>query len=245
MRTPFSGFPREGIDFLRRLARNNRREWFQPRKAVFDDQVKRPMRELVEAVDAALVRFAPKHVTDPDRAIYRFYRDTRFSADKSPYKDRIAANFPPSGLTRHDSASYYFSVSDKHVAIGGGLYMPTPETLTALRRHIAARHQELRKIMASRALRSLFGEMQGDRLTRVPKGFPSDHPAADLLRFKQFLYYVELPGELAVTPAIYGEIVKRFRAMASFTDFLNEGLTPPARGPAEFASSPRARRAKA
>jgi uncharacterized protein (TIGR02453 family) len=224
MRSPFPGFPQEGIDFFRRLARNNRREWFLPRKAIFEERVKQPMRELVEALDAALARFAPEHVTDPERAIYRFYRDTRFSPDKSPYKDRIAATFPRRGLTRHEGASYYFSVSHKDLAIGGGVYMPTPETLAAMRRHIAARHEEFRRIMAARALRSLFGEMQGEALSRVPKGFPADHPAADLLRFKQFLYYVELPPEVALTPALYEEILKRFRAMAKFTDFLNAGL---------------------
>jgi uncharacterized protein (TIGR02453 family) len=224
MRSAFSGFPPEGIDFFRRLARNNRREWFLPRKAIFEEQVKRPMRELVEALDAALARFAPEHVTDPERAIYRFYRDTRFSPDKSPYKDRIAATFPRRGLTRHEGASYYFSVSHKEVAIGGGVYLPTPETLAAIRGHIAGRHEEFRRILAARALRSLFGEMQGEQLSRVPKGFPCDHPAADLLRFKQFLFYVELGPEVAVASALYDEIVKRFRAMARFTDFLNEGL---------------------
>jgi uncharacterized protein (TIGR02453 family) len=224
MRSPFPGFPPEGIDFFRRLARNNRREWFLPRKAIFEELVKQPMRELVEALDAALARFAPEHVTDPERAIYRFYRDTRFSPDKSPYKDRIAATFPRRGLTRHEGASYYFSVSHKELAIGGGVYMPTPETLAAMRRHIAARHEDFRRILAARPLRSLFGEMQGEALSRVPKGFPADHPAADLLRFKQFLYYVELPPEVALTPALYDEILKRFRAMAPFTDFLNQAL---------------------
>lgn len=224
MRSPFPGFPQEGIDFFRRLSRNNRREWFLPRKAVFEERVKQPMRELVEALDAALARFAPEHVTDPERAIYRFYRDTRFSPDKSPYKDRIAATFPRRGLTRHEGASYYFSVSHKEVAIGGGVYMPTPETLAAMRRHIAARHEDFRRILAARPLRSLFGEMQGEALSRVPKGFLADHPAADLLRFKQFLYYVELPPEVALTPALYDEILKRFRAMAKFTNFLNAGL---------------------
>jgi uncharacterized protein (TIGR02453 family) len=224
MRSAFSGFPPEGIDFFRHLARNNRREWFLPRKPIFEEQVKRPMRELVEALDAALARFAPEHVTDPERAIYRFYRDTRFSPDKSPYKDRIAATFPRRGLTRHEGASYYFSVSHKKVAIGGGVYMPTPETLAAIRQHIAGRHEEFRRILAARTLRSLFGEMQGESLARVPKGFPCDHPAADLLRFKQFLFYVELPPEVALTSALYDEIVKRFRAMAPFTSFLNEGL---------------------
>jgi uncharacterized protein (TIGR02453 family) len=224
MRSPFPGFPQEGIDFFRRLSRNNRREWFLPRKAVFEERVKQPMRELVEALDAALARFAPEHVTDPERAIYRFYRDTRFSPDKSPYKDRIAATFPRRGLTRHEGASYYFSVSHKEVAIGGGVYMPTPETLAAMRRDIATRHEEFRRILAARALRSLFGEMQGEALSRVPKGFLADHPAADLLRFKQFLYYVELPPEIALTPALYDEILKRFRTMAPFTDFLNQAL---------------------
>jgi uncharacterized protein (DUF2461 family) len=66
--------------------------------------------------------------------------------------------------------------------------------------------------------------MQGEALSRVPKGFPADHPAADLLRFKQFLYYVELPPEIALTPALYDEILKRFRTMAPFTDFLNQAL---------------------
>jgi uncharacterized protein (TIGR02453 family) len=224
MRSAFPGFSQEGIDFFRRLARNNRREWFLPRKSIFEERVKQPMRELVEALDAALARFAPEHVTDPDRAIYRFYRDTRFSPDKSPYKDRIAATFPRRGLTRHEGASYYFSVSHKEVAIGGGVYLPTPETLAAIRQHIAGRHEDFRRIAAARTLRSLFGEMQGESLSRVPKGFPADHRAADLLRFKQFLFYVELPPEVALTPTLYDEIVKRFRAMAPFTDFLNAPL---------------------
>lgn len=224
MRSVFPGFPQEGIDFLRRLRRNNRREWFQPRKAIFEQQVKQPMYELVEAVNAALARFAPEHVTDPERAVYRFYRDTRFSPDKSPYKDHIAANFPRRGVGRHEGAGYYFAISDKEVAAGGGVYMPPPETLAAMRQLVAERHEEFRRIIAARPLRELFGEMQGDQLARVPKGYPSDHPAADLLRFKQFLFYIELPAELAVKPAVYEEIVKRFRAMAAFTDFLNAAI---------------------
>lgn len=224
MRSSFPGFPQEGIDFFRRLARNNRREWFQPRKAIFEDQVKRPMLELVRAINAALERFAPDHVTEPERAVYRFYRDTRFSADKSPYKDRIAATFPRRGLARHQGASYYFSVSDKQVAAGGGVYMPLPETLTAMRRRIAEHPEEFRRLISARPLRTLYGEMQGEQLSRVPKGFPSDHPAADWLRFKQYLFYIELPADLAVTPALYEEIVKRFRALAPFNDFLNAAL---------------------
>src|SRR5512147_2809202 len=80
MRSGFSGFPQEGVDFMRTLARRNRREWFQPRKAVFEERVKQPMTEMVEALNRAMTGFAPEYVTDPKVAIFRIYSDTRFSA---------------------------------------------------------------------------------------------------------------------------------------------------------------------
>jgi uncharacterized protein (TIGR02453 family) len=224
VRSAFPGFPEEALRFFRALARHNNRDWFLPRKPVFEEQVKRPMRELVEALNAAMRSFAPEYATDPDRAIYRFYRDTRFSADKTPYKDHVAATFPRRAMVRHQGASYYFEVSDRAVGVAGGVYMPLPETLLAIRNHLAENHAPFRRILKAPALRRLLGEMQGEQLSRVPKGFCSEHPAADLLRFKQFLFYTELPGEIAVTPAVYTEILKRFRAMAPFVEFLNAPL---------------------
>jgi uncharacterized protein (TIGR02453 family) len=221
MKSAFSGFPPEAMTFFRGLARNNNRDWFLPRKEIFEAKVKQPMRELVELVNAGMKSYAPDHVTEPDKAIYRFYRDTRFSKDKTPYKDRIAATFPRRGLTRHGGASFYFAVSNKEVAIGGGVYMPLPETLRDIRLRIAEHPAEFRKLVASKTAKKLYGEMQGEQLSRVPKGFPCDHPAADLLRYKQFLYYIELPPELAATAAISSTIGQHFRAIAQFVDFLN------------------------
>ena len=222
MRSGFPGFPAEGLAFFAALQRNNRREWFQPRKAIFETQLKQPMRELVGAVNTAMTRFAPDYVTDPDKAIYRIYRDTRFSKDKTPYKDHIAASFSRRG--DKGGAGFYFAVSHKEVAIGGGLYMPEAETLLAIRERLAERHQEFRKIAAAPAVRRLFVEVQGERLTRVPKGYAPNHPAADLLRLKQYLLYVELPPALATTPAVYTEVVRHFRAITPFVEFLNAPL---------------------
>ena len=224
MQSAFPGFPAEAMDFFRGLALHNDREWFLPRKSVFEERVKQPMRELTEAVNAALARFAPEHVTEPDKAIYRFYRDTRFSADKTPYKDHIAAIFPRRGFAKHDGASYYLSVSNKAVEIAGGVYMPTPETLAAIRRHVAESHDELRRICQAPALRRLLGELKGTCLSRVPKGYAAEDPAADLLRFKQFYFFAELPADIAVTPAVFDEILRRFRAVAPFVDFMNAPL---------------------
>jgi len=219
----FPGFPSEGIAFLRSLAKNNRREWFQPRKHIYEEKVKQPMIELVTRVTHAMIEFAPEYVVEPEKAIFRIYRDTRFSKDKKPYKEHLAANFNVRGMAQ-GHGGYYCSVSHKEVAVGGGIYMPEPAVLLAIRNHIAENHKELRRILANPKVRRLLGEMQGEKLTRVPKGFACDHPAADLLRFKQFVLYVTLPPEIAISPNLYQEIVDRFRAMVPFLRFLNAPL---------------------
>jgi uncharacterized protein (TIGR02453 family) len=218
----FPGFPPEAMQFFRSLERNNNRDWFLPRKPVFEASIKQPMRQLVEAVNASLKGFAPDYVTDPAKAVYRFYRDTRFSKDKSPYKEQIAASFRHRAVD--NGAGFYFAVSHKELAVGGGIYMPPPETLREVRRHIAEHHQEFRKILGVAAVRRLLGDMQGEQLTRLPKGYAPEHPSADLLRFKQFLLYVELAPDAAVTPKIYDEVVTRFRALTPFLEFLNAPL---------------------
>jgi uncharacterized protein (TIGR02453 family) len=137
MRSRFPGFPPEALQFFRSLARHNHRDWFQPRKPVFEAQVKQPMRALVEALNGAMKTFAPDYVTDPDKAIYRIYRDTRFSKDKTPYKDHIAASFRRRGAGPHQEGGYYLQLSHKEVAVGGGVYMPQPPVLLGIRQHIA------------------------------------------------------------------------------------------------------------
>ncbi len=220
----FPGFPPEALSFFRGLARNNRREWFQPRKHVFEEHVKRPMLELVERLNADLRKFSPEYVTEPEKAVYRIYRDVRFSADKKPYKDHLAASFHGRGCA--SSCGYYVAISHQNVGVGGGIYMPSTEELLSIRMAIAERHAELRRILRAAPGRKLLGDMRGDQLTRTPKGFPADHPAADLLKFKRFILYVELPPELAITPKFYPEVLQRFRAMRPFIEFVGAAAKP-------------------
>jgi uncharacterized protein (DUF2461 family) len=102
--------------------------------------------------------------------------------------------------------------------------MPSPETLLAVRRHLARHHKEFRQILAAKQVQNLLGDVQGERLTRVPKGFLAEDPAADLLRYKQIYLYIELPADLAATAALEKEIVARFKAMTPFLEFLNAPL---------------------
>ena len=225
MPTAFAGFPPEALAFFRRLKRNNNREWFLKNKPIYDDQVKAPMVELVLALGREMKQFAPEMVADPARAIYRIYRDTRFSPDKTPYKTHIAAVFTVRGLVKHNSAGLYFHVSPSEVEIAGGIYMPDADVLRAVREHIAAGHKKLRSIIEAPEFRRLFGEIWGEKLTRVPKGFAPDHPAADLLRYKQMLADVSRPAELAESAKLLPTLVTMFRAMMPLVRFLNDPLT--------------------
>src|ERR1017187_1030953 len=146
MRSGFPGFPPEAVTFYRGLARHNTREWFQPRKTVYDEKVKAPMVELVTELNRAMMAFAPDYVTEAPNAIYRIYRDTRFSPDKTPYKTQIAASFARRGMEKHGAAGYYFAISHKGVDVGGGIYFPPPETLAAGRPHRAGKDAGFPKI---------------------------------------------------------------------------------------------------
>src|SRR5260370_25053820 len=167
----FEGFPAEGMQFFRSLARNNRREWFQPRKEIYDEQLKAPMMDLVTALNAEMIRFAPNYVAEPAKAIYRLYRDTRFSKDKTPYKTHIAAIFPRRGLVKHEGAGLYFSVSAKEIEVAGGVYMPGPDALLAIRTHLAAPHEEFPRLHETRKLHALLGKLRGDQPSRLTKRF--------------------------------------------------------------------------
>src|SRR5215475_12538760 len=125
----FEGFSEDAVKFFRTLRKNNNREWFQARKEIFDTKIKAVMEDMVGHVNLELGKFAPVHITEPKKAIYRIYRDTRFSNDKTPYKDHIAANFPRIGMEKHAAAGFYFSVSDDEIEVAGGLYMPDPDGL--------------------------------------------------------------------------------------------------------------------
>jgi uncharacterized protein (TIGR02453 family) len=225
VKTFFPGFPPEGLKFLRQLKRNNNREWFLEHKEVYELKVKIPMTGLVLALGGEMGRFAPELNTDPKRAIYRIYRDIRFSRDKTPYKTNVAAAFAPRGNPKHAGGGLYFHIAPEEILIAGGAYMPGPAELRAIRHHIATHSEDLLEIINDREFKKLFGGLEGDRLSRLPKGFPSDHPAADLLRYKQFLAYSTSPAELAESSDFLPLIVRNFRALMPLVRFLNTPLS--------------------
>jgi len=223
-RQTFSAFPKEGLQFLRLLKRNNNREWFQQHKGIYESHVKAPIHNLIEALGRDFQTFAPEFVASPKVSAYRIHRDTRFAKDKSPYKTHVAAVFPHAALGKHEGAALYLHISPSEMFIGGGLYMPLPEDLQALRSHIAENPRGFERIVQGTAFRRMFGSVHGERLTRVPRGFPADHPAAEYLKYKQFLASRTLEPEIVTSAQFYKTVVETFRGMLPFIRFLNEPI---------------------
>jgi uncharacterized protein (TIGR02453 family) len=182
------------------------------------------MMDLVDALANDFQKFAPEMVASPKVSVYRIYRDTRFSNDKSPYKTHIAAVFPRIGLGKHEGAGFYLHIAPSEVFIGGGLYMPLPEDLSSVRQKIADETAAFQKIIGGRQFRNLFGNVRGESLSRVPRGFPADHRAAEYLKHKQFLAGRTLPASAATSESFYAQVTKTFQVMTPFIRFLNDPI---------------------
>jgi uncharacterized protein (TIGR02453 family) len=217
----FSGFSPEALSFIRALKRNNRREWFQPRKEKYETLIKTPMLELIECLNYEFARFAPQYIQPPQKAVYRIYRDTRFSKDKTPYKTHISAIFPRSNAIKREGAVFYFHFTEKELLMFGGVWGPERDELLAYRMLIQESHEELAAILAEPKLRRACGELQGEQLSRMPKGFPVDHPAEGLLRQKQWYLENTIDAKTICSPKLPQELAKRFELMTPFVEFMN------------------------
>jgi uncharacterized protein (TIGR02453 family) len=212
------------LKFLRSLKRNNNREWFAARREIYERDVRAPMITLIEQLAKDFRHFAPEIVASPKLSLYRIYRDTRFTEDKTPLKTQVAASFRWRGAEKGRAAGLYVEVAPGWVWMGGGFYRPEPPDLVRIREHIAATFPEIRRITRSAAFTRAVGELDGDRLSRVPRGFTKDAPAADYLKFCYFLAGREFPAEFAASPQFYPTLIATYKAIMPLVRFLNQPL---------------------
>ncbi|MFI5253233.1 MAG: DUF2461 domain-containing protein [Bacteroidota bacterium] len=220
---PFNGFPEEGIAFLRQLKKNNNREWFAKNKPRYEDYVKLPMQSLIAAIKPEMAKLAPEIEVNPKRNLFRIYRDTRFSKNKTPYKTHVAAWFHPK--TKWDeNAGFYVHVEPTEVYIGGGIYRPDNTQLKRIRHAIAGNAQEFLSIVGSASFNKKFGRIEGEKLQRMPLGFPQNHFMADWLKYKQFFAGVTLKPEDCLQSKFTKKVMNVFAELYPFVKFLNGAL---------------------
>ena len=218
---PFEGFPEAGIRLLQRLKRNNTREWFQAHKGEYEESVRFPMQCLIAGLRRDLGEEIPEIDFNPKGSIFRIYRDTRFSKDKTPYKTNIAASFRlrvPGGPIEHPGL--YVGVEPGEIFIGGGLYLPSGDQLKRIRKAIVDNPEPFLAIVRSRQFRTAFGGIQGEKLSRAPLGYAPEHPLIEHLKHKQFYVGVESGHEPALKPAFQGTVARVFRQCMPFIRWL-------------------------
>lgn len=217
-------FAPEALDFLRKLKRNNRREWFEARRNLYERELKAPMLALIERVMRGMEDYAPDHLRPPQKCMLRIYRDTRFSADKTPYKTHLAAWWTRNGLEKTSGGGYYLHISPTELIIAAGLYMPPKEQLFAIRTHLLEHYAEFRRIFENKKLRAKFTTHDPQSLTRPPKGFPAGHPAGEWIKWRQWGVIATLPAMEALKPKLPFLVEEHFRLAAPLVDFLNGPL---------------------
>lgn len=207
------------LDFLRDLAQNNTREWFNANRTRYED-ARDAFADVVQEVIARFDDIEDLGLLTPEMAIYRLNRDARFSPDKSPYKTNMGALLGKEGR-KSTGSSYYFQVKPNGESLlATGMYMVFPAQLEAIRQHIAAKPQVLRAILEAPSFREHFGQMAGEQLKTAPKNMPKDHPAIDLLRYKQFMAERWLPDELVLSDGLVDHLLEVCAAAKPFSHYL-------------------------
>jgi uncharacterized protein (TIGR02453 family) len=224
----FTGFRPEAIQFLADLAVNNDRTWFQARKADYERLLKEPLEALCVALADQFATRGIPFTSDPVRSPFRIYRDVRFSKDKSPYKTNISASFPyvDSSSERRSHADEggnpggYFHMGPGEVYIGGGMWHPPAATVAAFRKAVVDDPAAVRKLLDDPAFVREFDALSGDKLQRVPPGFPKDHPEAELLKHKDFTFGKRLADSDAFSPRLPEVIAGSFEVALPLVRFL-------------------------
>jgi uncharacterized protein (TIGR02453 family) len=217
-------FTPETFRFLRGLKKNNDREWFEARRDIYERAIRQPMLAFIEDVNAKLESFAPDHIRPANKIAMRIYRDTRFSKNKLPYKTHIPAWWAHRGMVKGSCGGYYLHINPNEVLVAAGVYLPDRDPLLRIRTWMADNHAAYRKLLKRATSTSGFVAGNEGALTRMPKGFPADHPADDLLRQKSWEVSVSLPAELATSPQLLVEVVKRMKSAAPLVDVLNSAI---------------------
>jgi uncharacterized protein (TIGR02453 family) len=228
----FTGFRPRALTFLRELARNNRREWFQAHREEYERELKQPMIALVEEIDARLATLAPEIIGDAKRSVFRIYRDVRFSKDKAPYKTNAACWFyhrdagkGVGGEAAHGGAGFYFNLEPNASQCGGGIWMPPQGTLKRIRAALAEGHNAFTRTVSSPAFRRRFGDLdEGAMLNRLPRGFLPAHPASRWLRYKSFTAGRALTAREVTSPRLPDILEKDFALLLPAVRWLNAAL---------------------
>ena len=220
-------FTAETLRFFKQLAAHNNKEWFEAHRDDYENNVREPMRDLVEELDVRFARFAPEIGGDPKRSMFRINRDIRFSKDKSPYKTNAGCWFHHRSASRkvgseaaEGSAGFYFHLQPGKSFIGAGVWMPPRPQLNKLRGAIAEKPEAFVRMVQS--LPKRFGGVSDEgALKRMPRGYSEDHPAAKWLKYQSFTTGRSLTDAQVTSTKLPALLEREYEAMLPLVRWVN------------------------
>ncbi|HEX5625191.1 MAG TPA: DUF2461 domain-containing protein [Saprospiraceae bacterium] len=210
--------------FLAGLATHNTREWFQEHKETFKDEVEKPFIELVGDLIEALKEYDPRIQITAKEAVFRIYRDTRFSKDKTPYKEHVSALVSPNGRKDHSHPGFYFEILASGIRMYSGVYEPEPAQLKNIRYYLAGHLAEFKAVYSDPVFEKRFGSLLGEK----SKVLPADLKAAALeepqLYNKNFYVVCERPKSLITDAGLLKELVQCWLDARRLNAFFEKAL---------------------
>ena len=215
-------FDHATFEFLRQLAVNNNRDWFQQNKSRFLEQVREPFLQLIRDMSPELEKISPYYRGD-DRtnggSLFRVYRDTRFAKDKTPYKPWAGARFWHSQGGRRGAPLFYLHIQPDNVFMAAGFFHPESGTLGQIRNFLQNNPSSWSSIIGSAAFKRNF-ELAGSSLKRMPRGFDPDHALAEDLKRKDFIVISRLTEKQACSNRLRSLFARRCGQASEFMDYL-------------------------
>lgn len=214
---------KETLDFLKKLEKNNNREWFTANKNLFESANNNVI-AVTDDLIGRIGKFDPSVAgLDPKSCVFRIYRDVRFSKDKSPYKTNLGAFIAPGGK-KTMSPGYYFHIQPGMLFAAAGKHMPDSSELLKIRNAVASNTKEFRKIVEAKKFADRFGGLHGDQLSKPPKGFAADHEAIEYLKLKSFTVTEEFSAKDAASKEYPKMLAESFKGAYPLIEFLRNAL---------------------
>ena len=212
------------LQFFQKLAANNTTEWFNAHKKTYETAVKKPFEVFIDKLITDVRQLSPEINIEPKDAIFRINKDIRFSADKSPYKTEMSAVISKQGKKGNPGPGLYLNIGAEKVVLAAGLKFLEKEQLKEVRYYLADHAKAFAAIVGTAEFKAVFGEVQGDKIKRLPDEFKEYAELQPLLYHTSFLAMVEMPASEILQSDFYDRVLNVYRISLPFTGFFREPL---------------------
>ncbi|MEW4983709.1 MAG: DUF2461 domain-containing protein [Cycloclasticus sp.] len=222
-------FNQQTFDFLQQLSNNNNRPWFNERKPLYEDTVRLPALDFIDAMEPNIKSLSQHFTAVPKKtggSLMRIYRDARFSKDKTPYKTNIGIQFRHVAGKDVHAPGFYLHIAPDECFVGAGIWRPDSKALSNIREMISDSPNGWKNITRNKTF-SRYYTLAGDSLKTYPRGYAKDHPMIDDLKRKDFIAIHPLSRDEVLSPDLVKTIHHRFKIASELMDYLCNALELP------------------